>query len=610
MTEHVAVGTISNPEVLIAAWWPREAGNAVRLALTAIAAIYLSMLIELDSPEWAGWTVLSVSLATRANSLQKSIWRGISSVIGAIVAIVLVDAFAQDTLAFDVGLALWLALVTAMSSIVRGQDSYGFALMGYTVAIVTLDDVQNPLSVFDVAVDRCSTLLLGVACAYVSNALVARGVGTVAKSLGERLETTVVSCAAWLRRADEGDGHAGDAHEGEAMPVGAVLALNGAITDAFTEQRSLKTGGRAFADAPIRLLRMIAVGALRSRLAIASDAEAQALLGFPASETDRDLRRLRAVNRLLRMGGRADTHYAPARPLAADWDGRRAAKDALRTILAVSLPNAFWYLSGWVTGGAMVTWAALVSVLFASRPDNAAASLDFMIGAAFAALVGLVAHYTILTTTGVFLQLAAVLLPIGMLMAMGRYDKRAKLGAGYGLVVLTFVGPKNVMVFDLGSSVNGALADLLGMGVATIAFAALVTQGSQATIRARAMRRMARAVGATAWVPAFVLPSDDRWLARMFDRLNLLRQKDADEDAGAEQTLLLVGLLLRALRRRDDRFGREVAGIVCAQGPDACASLDAWVTADRPASQRKQLATIAGLLRQVEARAWREVMRG
>jgi hypothetical protein len=31
------------------------------------------MLLELDRPEWAGWTVLSVSLATRASSLQKGL---------------------------------------------------------------------------------------------------------------------------------------------------------------------------------------------------------------------------------------------------------------------------------------------------------------------------------------------------------------------------------------------------------------------------------------------------------------------------------------------------------------------------------------------------------
>src|SRR5277367_2683089 len=139
-------------------WWPTEAMSAVRLALTCVAAIYLSMLLELDRPEWAGWTVLSVSLATRASSLQKSLWRAVSSIVGCVIAVALIANFAQSTLAFDAALALWLALLTAAASIERGQRSYGFALMGYTVPIVTLGIVDQPGLVFQVAVDgarRC-----------------------------------------------------------------------------------------------------------------------------------------------------------------------------------------------------------------------------------------------------------------------------------------------------------------------------------------------------------------------------------------------------------------------------------------------------------------------
>src|ERR1700761_1993456 len=133
--------------------WPTEAASAVRIALTSVAAIYLAMLLELDRPEWAGWTVLSVSLATRASSLQKSLWRAVSSIIGCIIAVALTANFAQSTLAFDVAIALWLALLTAAASVERGQRSYGFALMGYTVPIVTLGNVEQPGLVFHVAVD-------------------------------------------------------------------------------------------------------------------------------------------------------------------------------------------------------------------------------------------------------------------------------------------------------------------------------------------------------------------------------------------------------------------------------------------------------------------------
>src|ERR1700759_814841 len=105
---------------------PTEAVSAARLALTSVGAIYLAMLLELDRPEWAGWTVLSVSLVTRASSLQKSLWRAVSSIIGCGIALALTANFAQSTLAFDAAVALWLALLTVPASMERGQRSYGF----------------------------------------------------------------------------------------------------------------------------------------------------------------------------------------------------------------------------------------------------------------------------------------------------------------------------------------------------------------------------------------------------------------------------------------------------------------------------------------------------
>jgi hypothetical protein len=84
----------------------------VRLCVTSLTSIYLAMYFELDEPHWAGWTVFSVSLATRASSIQKSTWRAFCTILGAAVGIVLMDNFARSTLAYDVALALWLGIMT------------------------------------------------------------------------------------------------------------------------------------------------------------------------------------------------------------------------------------------------------------------------------------------------------------------------------------------------------------------------------------------------------------------------------------------------------------------------------------------------------------------
>lgn len=218
------------------AWWPEQTFDALRLGLTVVLALYLAMEFELARPEWAAWTVLSVSLATRASSLEKSAWRIVGTLVGAVASLAITAAFAQDTLAFDVVLAVWLGLATALASTARRQDSYGFALSGFTVPIITLSNVSQPLSVFLTAVDRCSALLLGIACAYASAALVTPGVGAIRAGLADSLGAAASSCAEWWQA-----GHGRD--DWGAAPVQAALALDAAITDALIEYPSLRTGG-------------------------------------------------------------------------------------------------------------------------------------------------------------------------------------------------------------------------------------------------------------------------------------------------------------------------------------------------------------------------------
>lgn len=226
----------------LAAWWPREAAEAVRIALTAIAAIWLAMWLELALPHWAGWTVISVTLATRAASLRKSLWRAGSTLVGVTVAMVLVANFAQATLAFDLALALWMGLLTAASSVESGQRAYGFASMGFTVPIIALADVQSPETVFQIGVDRCSTILLGIGCAYASNVFVAPGVPAVSRALAGRLEAAAQACDAWMAALRRGE-------RPGPMPIAAVMTLGEEVTDTFTEQPSLRSGGRGIRNA-------------------------------------------------------------------------------------------------------------------------------------------------------------------------------------------------------------------------------------------------------------------------------------------------------------------------------------------------------------------------
>jgi uncharacterized membrane protein YccC len=578
------------------AWWPTEAMSAVRLALTCIAAIYLAMLLELDRPEWAGWTVLSVSLATRASSLQKSLWRVVSSIIGCVIAVALIANFAQATLAFDIALALWLALLTAPATMERGQRSYGFALMGFTVPIVALGTVDQPDKVFSVAVDRCSTLVLGIACAHASSVLVASSVREVSGALASRVDAAATACGEWLWAVQRG----GNVPE---PPVSNALALDPAVADAFTEQPSLQTGRRAVNNAPIHLLHVLAIGLLQRRLGLRDSSEASALIGKHFAGPDRQLRRVRAAGRLLRTGRRAGNRHTPIRPLAIDRDGRQGFNNAVRTAVAVSLANGFWYVSDWPSGAAAVTWTALASMLLAARPNPIISSRNFLVGATLAAVVGVVVHYSILTTTGGFPLLAAALLPVCMLGALGRSDARAVSGGGYGIVVFNIIGPTNLTQYQFDATLNDVVAALLGLGLAVIAFSALPPPASASTRCWRARRRMAKGFRASVCTPELLRPDTDRWLARMFDRLTQVGHDDGATDGG--QTLLLAGLLVLALRREDADLGRQVRAIVQAKGLQAGAALGRLANqVDRTALQHDRIIALSLLIGSRELKFW------
>jgi uncharacterized membrane protein YccC len=538
----------------IARWWPTEAADATRLAITSLVALYLAMYFQLDRPEWAGWTVLSVSLATRASSIQKSVWRVFSTLIGVGASIVMMDLFAQSTLAFDVALALWLGILTYCSSLQRGLGTYGYALMAFTVPIVTLSNVETPLSTFDVAAVRCSELLLGIGCAYISSVLVARGTSAVRRELTDSVKAVAGDCVVWASKSR-------DALTWSSPPIGSVFALDRNITDALTEHPSLRMGAGRICRAPPLLLRLIAENLYR------------VCLGQPIQSGRFD--RVAAVVRSFEPHSRPGFHFAAYRPLAIDRDTTQAANNALRTIIGVSAMNAFWYESHWSAGATATTWTALICTLLSTRPNAATSARNFLFGGTLAVVVGVSLHYLVLTATGSYMLLAALLFPCLFLAALARSDSQAKVGPGFALVVFGAISLENMMSYDLGSSFNTALAQLVGLGTAVVAFSALPPPASSKTRRERVMRRMVRDVYAVAQRPTLLLPPSDKWLARMFDRLDQIETEGAAIRA-AGITLILVGHRLLALRELDDDLGRRAGQILMKNsGPNSgvCSSL-------------------------------------
>ncbi|MFE1599022.1 FUSC family protein [Methylobacterium sp. ID0610] len=143
----------------------------LRTVLAALIALWLAMWLELDTPRWAAWTVMSLALPTRGQVGLKGLWRVAGTVLGLVAAIVAVALFAQSPILMGIFIAGWCGLNSYVGGRLPGLASYGAGLSSLTAALVVVLSATVPLSVFEIALARGVEIILGVACAYAASAL-------------------------------------------------------------------------------------------------------------------------------------------------------------------------------------------------------------------------------------------------------------------------------------------------------------------------------------------------------------------------------------------------------------------------------------------------------
>lgn len=142
-----------------------DAAFALRTSAAALLALYLAMSLDLDTPRWAAWTVLTVSVPSPDHAFVKSLYRMIGTVVGAAGGIVIVALFAQMPLAFDLAMALWAGACATVGTRVRQYQTYALALTWLTSGIVAYGSLADPNGAFIVAVNRTAEVALGILCA-------------------------------------------------------------------------------------------------------------------------------------------------------------------------------------------------------------------------------------------------------------------------------------------------------------------------------------------------------------------------------------------------------------------------------------------------------------
>jgi|TARA_R110002033_G_scaffold20278_4_gene51258 uncharacterized membrane protein YccC len=137
----------------------------IKSTTAGLLALCICMYFNLAMPQTSVFTVFIVMQPFSGLVFSKSYYRFVGTVIGTIMAIILVGAFAQDRVSFTLFFALWVGLCSVISFMSRNFMSYGFVLTGYTIALVAMPTIENPLNVFTYGIDRLSEVVIGLLCA-------------------------------------------------------------------------------------------------------------------------------------------------------------------------------------------------------------------------------------------------------------------------------------------------------------------------------------------------------------------------------------------------------------------------------------------------------------
>nr|WP_250888645.1 FUSC family protein [Mesorhizobium sp. dw_380] len=489
---------------------------ALRTVSAGLIALLAAYALKLDHPQWAMMTVFIVAQPVAGMVLAKGFYRLLGTLAGGVAAIGITTVFGTNPWLLVTVLAVWIGICTLVSSLLRNPEAYGAALAGYTAMIIGLPAFGQPHLVVDLAVARCAEIALGIVCAgltsrlilpkLASDAIISRlkrcilDLATYAggafsggdpatlsglhrklvadtQTLGEmrayaRLEAPSFAPRAHPVRRTIGQllsalSAARALHSHAAPKNAALIPVRGELHTLVSELAA-KPG--ALDDTAPWVARLDAISAKArqmpdastdqgddrvgtiTRLTIAADfAEAlkQALRGLDA---------LRApVTRRPRPGSRQ-----PALVVHRDYPG--AVRNAIRAALATLLVAAFWLTTKWSEAAGTVILVAVVSSLFASRPDPVQVSWGFFKGTLlalpFAFLVGQIALPALPGFGWFTLFVVPILVPAALAMANPRY---VGVATAFAINFLAFLSPHQAMTYDPGPFLAGSASILVGI---------------------------------------------------------------------------------------------------------------------------------------------------
>lgn len=484
---------------------------AFKLSTAIVLSLVLGFHLQLETPRWATLTaaIVAAGPAFAAGGdpfsgaiRHRGMLRVIGTFIGCIGALVIIIATVRAPVVMLMLCCLWAGVCVWISSLVKVENAYVFALAGYTALIIIVTSQSAPLRIPQFAVERCSEIVLGIVCAILADLLFSPR--SIKQDIDRAVNELLVGQYQLLQRCVNGM----TKEELDAAWNGLVRkthAINGMRSVLMMESSRWQGANRRIKTLLTQSWIMI-TQACETRLTLQDHPDAvkgaiAMMLEQPAdtpAEMQRRLRQLRhlaaahsrslpptlvswlaaaARYQLLAKGVRTNVRISQSEAALLDADVPVKASSAethhamingVRTGVATALGCLFWLLTGWTSGSVCMVMIAVVTSLAMRLPNPLMAAKDFLVGTLVALPLGAVLFMMVLPSTQqslllLCLSLGGVAFVIGIEVQKRRLGSLGALASTINILVLD-----NPMTFNLAQFLDNAIGQIIGCFLALI----------------------------------------------------------------------------------------------------------------------------------------------
>ena len=516
-------------------WLVKDAPTLIYMAKATIAALlamFVSMTLTLADPRTAMFTTFIVMQPQSGLVFSKSYYRVLGTIAGVIMSVLMIGAFAQEPKLFIFFFAIWIGITTAAGVKYRNFQSYGFVLAGYTLCIVALPVIEQPMEIFQIATSRFSEVMVGILCAtVVSEVLFPRKLSdSLLSSERERFENVFASLGNISSLFGAQDTKDVDVVKFSSGVVGVhAIAVNSAFESAtdkrnrlYLEQLNLEfmhlsttfhslkniirdielRASASTVDALKELYTPFAkvlqsipkfndagfVDMLNQLKELKESTHSQVPINLKSDEYDTFNSAAYLVTRVveeyfiyansyyayikLKSSGKVSKELTRVVRFKTHTDNVLVALAALRGSGVLLVTMAFWLLSGWKYGTLTITMSVVIGLLIGTLPRPLDTVMNFLKGAVSAAFVAALYDFYIVPeyTTDVY-TLGLVIIPVFAF--VGWMTTRPKwTGFSLGFVFLFFSQSSFDLYYKIDPTtfMETTIASLLGVSFAGAAY--------------------------------------------------------------------------------------------------------------------------------------------